>query len=167
VTAFERLNPAVQHHVVNALGWRSLRPLQEAAIEPIRAGAHVLLCAPTAGGKTEAALLPLLSRMADEDWSGLSVLYVCPLRALLNDLLPRVESYASWLGRTAAVWHLVRSAALAEAANRPPVDPRRVAAVKFAFCVPEPLLAAMLAERDADERAVDAVLKEPVLAVSR
>jgi ATP-dependent Lhr-like helicase len=105
VSAFERLNPAVQHHVVNALDWRSLRPLQEAAIGPIRSGARVLLGAPTAGGKTEAALLPLLSRMADEDWGGLSVLYVCPLRALLNNLLPRVQSYAAWLGRSAAVWH--------------------------------------------------------------
>ena len=70
---FERLHPAVQHHVVNSLGWRSLRPLQEQAIEPILDGRHVLLGAPTAGGKTEAAVLPLLSRMVEERWSGLSV----------------------------------------------------------------------------------------------
>ena len=102
---FERLHPAVRHHVVNSLGWRSLRPLQERAIDPILAGRHVLLGAPTAGGKTEAALLPLLSRMVDERWSGLSVLYVCPLRALLNNLLPRAQSYARLLGREAAIWH--------------------------------------------------------------
>jgi len=102
---FERLHPAVRHHVVNSLGWRSLRPLQEQAIDPILAGRHVLLGAPTAGGKTEAALLPLLSRMVDERWSGLSVLYVCPLRALLNNLLPRAQSYARLLGREAALWH--------------------------------------------------------------
>ena len=102
---FERLHPAVRHHVVNSLGWRSLRPLQEQAIDPILAGRHVLLGAPTAGGKTEAALLPLLSRMVDERWSGLSLLYVCPLRALLNNLLPRAQSYARLLGREAALWH--------------------------------------------------------------
>jgi len=102
---FERLHPAVRHHVVNSLGWRSLRPLQEQAIDPILAGHHALLGAPTAGGKTEAALLPLLSRMVEERWSGLSVLYVCPLRALLNNLLPRAQSYARLLGREAAVWH--------------------------------------------------------------
>ena len=61
--------------------------------------------APTAGGKTEAAVFPLLSRMATDDWQGVSVLYVCPLRALLNNLQPRIDGYAKWLGRSAAVWH--------------------------------------------------------------
>lgn len=67
MTPFDRLHPAVQHHVVNSLGWTSLRPLQDAAIEPILAGEHALLLAPTAGGKTEAAILPVLSRMLTED----------------------------------------------------------------------------------------------------
>ncbi|MFY9334539.1 MAG: helicase-related protein [Mycobacterium sp.] len=53
----------------------------------------------------EAAVFPLLSRMAAEDWQGVSVLYVCPLRALLNNLQPRIHGYAQWLGRSAAVWH--------------------------------------------------------------
>lgn len=103
--AFERLHPAVRHHIVNSLGWRTLRPLQERAIDPILAGDHALLGAPTAGGKTEAAVFPLLSRMVDEGWGGASVLYVCPLRALLNNLLPRLEGYCSLLGRRAALWH--------------------------------------------------------------
>lgn len=103
--AFGRLHPAVQHHVVNSLGWRSLRPLQEQAIAPVLDGRHALLGAPTAGGKTEAAVLPLLSRMVQERWSGLSVLYVCPLRALLNNLYPRVHGYCELLGHRAAIWH--------------------------------------------------------------
>lgn len=45
--------PVLAHHVVNTLGWRSLRPLQEQAIEPVLAGEDALLLAPTAGGKTE------------------------------------------------------------------------------------------------------------------
>ena len=93
--AFGRLHPAVQHHVVNSLGWRSLRPLQEQAIDPVLDGRHALLGAPTAGGKTEAALFPLLSRMVEQRWPGLSVLYVCPLRALLNNLYPRVRGTAT------------------------------------------------------------------------
>src|SRR3954454_22339249 len=100
----ERLHPAVAHHLVNSLGWRSLRPLQEQAIDPVLAGNHALLVAPTAGGKTEAAVLPLLSRMTSERWNGTSVLYVCPLRALLNNLTPRLIGYCELLGRTAAVW---------------------------------------------------------------
>ena len=61
--------------------------------------------APTAGGKTEAAILPLLSRMLTDDWRGLTVLYVCPLRALLNNLHIRLEGYGRLVGRTVGLWH--------------------------------------------------------------
>jgi ATP-dependent helicase Lhr and Lhr-like helicase len=105
LSADEQLHPALLHHVVNTLGWLDLRPLQEQAVGPVLSGADALLLAPTAGGKTEAAVFPLLSAMALEGWSGLSVLYVCPLRALLNNLEPRLESYAGWLGRRVARWH--------------------------------------------------------------
>jgi ATP-dependent helicase Lhr and Lhr-like helicase len=100
---FDLLHPAVAHHIVNSLGWRSLRPLQSAAIEPILAGDHAI--APTAGGKTEAAFFPLLSRMLTDDWRGLSVLYVCPLRALLNNLHLRLEGYGRLVGRSVGLWH--------------------------------------------------------------
>jgi ATP-dependent Lhr-like helicase len=103
--SFTDLDPAVQYHVVNSLRWPTLRPLQEAAVRPVVDGHDALLLAPTAGGKTEAAMLPLLSRMAGEGWRGLSVLYVCPLRALLNNLEPRLAAMCGWLGRRAAVWH--------------------------------------------------------------
>lgn len=102
---FARLHPALRYHVVNTLGWARLRPLQEVAIGPILAGHDALLTAPTAGGKTEAAVLPLLTRMTSGGWRGLSVLYVCPLRALLNNLEPRLALMAGWLGRRAALWH--------------------------------------------------------------
>lgn len=99
------LNKAVEYHIVNSLGWRALRPLQQAAVRPIRSGSDCLLLAPTAGGKTEAALFPILSELVDREWNGLSVLYVTPLRALLNNLQPRINSYASWVGRRAEIWH--------------------------------------------------------------
>ncbi|HEV2843706.1 MAG TPA: DEAD/DEAH box helicase, partial [Thermoanaerobaculia bacterium] len=102
---FDHLHPALRHHIVNSLGWRELRPLQERAIAPILAGEHALLVAPTAGGKTEAAVFPLFSRMLSEDWSRLSILYVCPLRALLNNLEARLAGYLRLLGRRAALWH--------------------------------------------------------------
>ncbi|KOG25169.1 MULTISPECIES: DEAD/DEAH box helicase [Streptomyces] len=105
MTSLDDLDPVLTHHIVNSLGWRGLRPLQEEAIEPLMAGEDAILLAPTAGGKTEAASFPLLSRMSAGRWQGTSVLYVCPLKALLNNLLPRLETYASWLGRTAALWH--------------------------------------------------------------
>jgi ATP-dependent Lhr-like helicase len=103
--AAQRLHPTVLHHVVNTLGWPGLRPAQQAAVAPLLAGDDLVMVAPTAGGKTEAAMLPLLSRMAEQNWTGTSVLYLCPLKALLNNLLPRLERYADWLGRRAAIWH--------------------------------------------------------------
>lgn len=102
---FESLHPAVQYHIVNSLGWRSLRPTQLEAIAPICNGDHCLLLAPTAGGKTEAAIMPVLSRMLTEEWAGLSVLYVCPIKALLNNLEPRLARYAGLVGRSVDVWH--------------------------------------------------------------
>lgn len=99
------LHPVVLHHIVNTLGWPELRPFQQDAIAPVLTGADALLLAPTAGGKTEAAMFPLLSRMAMEQWHGTSVLYLCPIKALLNNLLPRLEGYTGWLGRRTALWH--------------------------------------------------------------
>ncbi len=105
MTSIHRLHPGVVHHIVNTLGWPTLRPLQEAAIGPLLDGTDALLFAPTAGGKTEAAVFPVLTSMIENGWRGLSVLYVCPLRALLNNLHPRVDGYARWVGRTAELWH--------------------------------------------------------------
>ena len=53
---FSRLHPLVQHHIVNSLGWPGLRPLQEQSVLPLTRGDDALLLAPTAGGKTEAAI---------------------------------------------------------------------------------------------------------------
>lgn len=105
MTAFDLLHPALQHHIVNTLGWRDLRPMQELAIEPLVNGRHALLLAPTAGGKTEAAFFPILSRMLTRNWSRLSVLYICPIKALLNNLDTRLAQYCGWAGRRCALWH--------------------------------------------------------------
>ncbi len=105
MSEFEQLHPSLQYHVVNTLGWSTLRPTQLAAIAPIHAGTHCLLLAPTAGGKTEAAAIPILSRMLVEAWPGTSVLYVCPIKALLNNLEPRLSHYAGLVGRRVEVWH--------------------------------------------------------------
>lgn len=105
MSEFEQLHPSLQYHVVNTLGWSTLRPTQLAAIAPIHAGTHCLLLAPTAGGKTEAAIIPVLSRMLKESWRGTCVLYICPIKALLNNLEHRLTHYAGLVGRTVEVWH--------------------------------------------------------------
>lgn len=105
MTAFDSLHPALQHHIVNTLGWNTLRPLQEAGIEVVLRGQHALMLAPTAGGKTEAAVFPLLSRALAENWPGLGILYICPIKALLNNLFDRLSFYAGLVGFRCALWH--------------------------------------------------------------
>lgn len=102
---FGQLSPVLQHHIVNTLRWPDLRPLQQESVAPLLRGDDALLLAPTAGGKTEAAFFPVLSRAEREGWSGTSVLYVAPLKALLNNVEFRAQQYTAWLGRTAAVRH--------------------------------------------------------------
>lgn len=103
--AFDALHPALRYHIVSTLGWPDLRPTQAEAVAPVMAGDDVLLLAPTAGGKTEAAAFPLISRIAGEGWRGLSAIYVCPLKALLNNLAPRLERYAGFVGLRVGLWH--------------------------------------------------------------
>jgi len=105
MTPFEQLHPSLQHQIVNSLGWRELRPFQLNAIAPLVAGLNAVMLAPTAGGKTEAAVFPVITRAIGENWSGLSILYLCPIKALLNNLHTRLEKYFGLLGRTAALWH--------------------------------------------------------------
>lgn len=103
--AWERLSPAMQYQIVNGLRWPSLRPVQLNAIGPIVDGENCVVLAPTAGGKTEAAFFPLLSQMDRDDWTPVSVIYVAPIVALLNNQEERLHRYAGMIGRRAFKWH--------------------------------------------------------------
>jgi len=105
VDAFDRLSPALQVQIVNGLGWKALRPVQEQTIHAVLDGCNCVVLAPTAGGKTEAALFPLLSLMDQEDRPPVSVLYLAPIRALLNNQEARLERLSGLLGRRAFKWH--------------------------------------------------------------
>ena len=60
----------------------------------------------TDGGREDGSRAAAVAlAMEQQSWPGLSLLYVCPLKALLNNLQPRVATYAAWLGRTASVRH--------------------------------------------------------------
>jgi ATP-dependent helicase Lhr and Lhr-like helicase len=104
-TGFERLSGALQYQIVNTLGYTSLRPVQQLAIDAILDGDDCVVLAPTAGGKTEAAFFPILSQMTEEDWRPTSVLYLSPIRALLNNQEDRVQRFAGLVGRRAFKWH--------------------------------------------------------------
>ena len=61
-----RLHPHLQHAIIHDLGWRSLRDVQEQTIDAVFDGCNALVLAPTAGGKTEAAMFPVLSRILQD-----------------------------------------------------------------------------------------------------
>jgi ATP-dependent Lhr-like helicase len=105
MAGIDRLHPHLQHAIVHDLGWRSLRPVQELTIDAVLDGANSVVLAPTAGGKTEAAMFPLLSRILTEELKPVSVLYVCPIRALLNNQEGRLRSYARMVGLEVFKWH--------------------------------------------------------------
>lgn len=102
---FDRLSATLQHQIVHQLGFRDLRPVQNLTIDTVLAGHNCVVLAPTAGGKTEAAFFPTLSAMDSEDWRPVSVLYLSPIRALLNNQEARATRYAGLVGRRAFVWH--------------------------------------------------------------
>lgn len=103
--AFERLHPAIRRWVWQQ-GWPGLRDIQAAAVAPILArDRDVVVTAPTAGGKTEAAFLPILSELAGHDGPGLRCLSVAPLRALINDQTRRLEPICEAAGVTFQPWH--------------------------------------------------------------
>ncbi len=105
MSAFDRFSSALQYQIVNKLGWRGLRDVQNLAAAEILEGRNCVVLAPTAGGKTEASFFPLLSMMDSEAWKPVSVIYVAPIRALLNNQEERLSSYAEMLGRRAFKWH--------------------------------------------------------------
>jgi ATP-dependent Lhr-like helicase len=104
-SGFFRLHPNLQHALVHDLGWRSLRPVQELAVDAILDGCNTVVLAPTAGGKTEASIFPVLSRILTEEIPAVAALYVCPIRALLNNQEDRVQRYARMVGLDAFKWH--------------------------------------------------------------
>lgn len=85
--------------------WEALRPIQAAAIGHILASDnHFILASRTASGKTEAAFLPVLSKV-DFQEPGVQVLYISPLIALINDQFQRVEQLCRYLDVPVTKWH--------------------------------------------------------------
>jgi ATP-dependent Lhr-like helicase len=105
MTAFSRFDPLLQEKIVHRLGWNSLRPVQEMASDAILDGNNCVILAPTAGGKTEASMFPVLSGCLTHQELGMRTLYICPTRALINNQAHRLEEYTSMLGLGAFKWH--------------------------------------------------------------
>ena len=102
---FEALHPRIRSGL-ETLGISEPTPPQEKAMEPILAGENVLLVAPTASGKTEAALLPVFDAyLRSKPEKGIGIIYITPLRALNRDIERRMMFWADHLGIDVQVRH--------------------------------------------------------------
>ncbi|GAA3942758.1 DEAD/DEAH box helicase [Chitinophaga oryziterrae] len=102
--SLNKLHPRLQDFVKDQK-WRDLTDIQKKAFDPIYQGVSCIIEAPTSGGKTEAVLFPLLTRISTRKTPGFKVLYIAPLKALLNDLALRVLPYAKMCYMEAFKWH--------------------------------------------------------------
>jgi ATP-dependent Lhr-like helicase len=104
-SAFELLDERIRRWIW-AEGWSELREAQERAIPAIVTADHdVIVAAATAAGKTEAAMLPVLTHLLQNDEATGLVLYVSPLKALINDQFGRLEPLCELLGIPVWPWH--------------------------------------------------------------
>lgn len=100
----EKLHPRLRD-IVKDKRWPDFTEIQKAAFDPIYNGEHCLIEAPTSGGKTEAVFFPLITKIVLDKSPGVKVLYVAPLKALLNDIELRAGEYASACNLEAFKWH--------------------------------------------------------------
>lgn len=87
-------------------GWEELREVQMQAAETLlETGNNLLLSSGTASGKTEAAFFPIITDLMDHPpvRGGISVLYIAPLKSLINDQFLRLDALLDEAG--VPVWH--------------------------------------------------------------
>lgn len=102
---FNKLHKGIKRWIWNK-NWSSLRDIQEEAINPIlNADCDIIISASTAAGKTEAAFLPACSKIMEQPPSGIGILYISPLKALINDQYRRLQSLCETLGISVTPWH--------------------------------------------------------------
>ncbi|MDK2974041.1 MAG: ATP-dependent helicase Lhr and Lhr-like helicase [Methanofollis sp.] len=102
---FASLHPTLQGVLAHRLGWDNLRPVQEAAALAAAEGNDLLVIAGTAGGKTEAALIPVIDAVLKEGLPGVGCICLSPLKALINDQEERMLSICTPAGLSVQKWH--------------------------------------------------------------
>ena len=103
-SAFQLLDERIQRFIW-AEGWDELRDAQEKAIPLIVKGDRdVIIAAATAAGKTEAAFFPALTHLLNARGEGL-IVYISPLKALINDQFGRLEKLCELLDVPVWPWH--------------------------------------------------------------
>lgn len=101
----ELLHDKVQAYIYGQK-WTEFRPIQSEAIQIIcKSNENLIICAPTASGKTEAAFLPIVSEIADDFAESYRAVYISPLKALINDQFKRIDHLCRDIGVPVTKWH--------------------------------------------------------------
>ena len=102
---FERFPDFIREYIYSH-SWESLRAVQVAAAKTIfDTDNNLLLTSSTASGKTEAAFFPILSLLHEDPPSSVGVLYIAPLKSLINDQFERMEELLDMSGVKVTHWH--------------------------------------------------------------
>lgn len=102
---FSRFSVFIQDYIYRS-GWQSLREIQIAAAKVIfETENNLLLTGSTASGKTEAAFFPILSLLTENPSSSFAVLYIAPMKSLINDQFSRMEEILDVSGIPVFHWH--------------------------------------------------------------
>ncbi|GMA15888.1 DEAD/DEAH box helicase [Deinococcus metallilatus] len=102
---FARLAPFIQEYIWRQ-GWTEIRAVQgEACSALLDSDDHVLIASGTASGKTEAAFLPILTSLHEDPPASIGVLYIGPLKALINDQFYRLDGLLEESGIPVGAWH--------------------------------------------------------------
>jgi len=101
---FDRLAPFIQEYIIKE-HWSELRDIQVAACEILETDSNLLLSAGTASGKTEAAFLPILTELYENPSSSVGILYISPLKALINDQFERLDGLLEYSHIPVCKWH--------------------------------------------------------------
>lgn len=102
---FLRFPPFIQEFIYKN-GWSELREVQLKAAEVIfNTDDNLLLTTSTASGKTEAVFFPILTELSESPSESFSVLYIAPLKSLINDQFLRMEELLEESGIPAFHWH--------------------------------------------------------------
>jgi ATP-dependent Lhr-like helicase len=104
-SVFLSLHESLQQVLAQRLDWTELREVQEQACRTIRSGGDALIIAPTAGGKSEAALIPVMDDLLKHGRPGISCLYISPLKALINDQEDRFRTFCTPTSLSVMKWH--------------------------------------------------------------